>query len=195
MSRTRLTAVAGVAMIGLLVAGGTALALGPVDAPAVPLPSLASSTTSSRPFPTTAPTSTSSTSTTSPAPAPETKEPVAAGLGPDDAAAIVLRHAGGGRVTGVEREVEHGRTEWSVEVVGGGVERDVRVDAATGTITRDETDRSDDRGGDDRGRGDRGGDDRGGDDHGGDDRGRGSDDGPGHDAGDDHGGDRDRSDD
>ena len=88
---------------------------------------------------------------------------MAAGLGPDDAAAIVLRHVGGGRVTGVERETEHGRTEWSVEVVGNGVERDVHVDAATGAITRDEADRSDDRGGDDRGRDDRGRDDR---DHG-----------------------------
>lgn len=153
MSRTRIAAAT--ATIGLLVAGGAALALTPVEEPVTPLPTLASARSSGTAGPSTSPlTTTPSTATasptTSPAPAPA--------LTADEAAAIALRHTGGGRVTEIERETEHGRAEWKVEIVTGGVERDVRVDATTGTITRDETD----RGGDD----DRGHD--AGDDHGGD---------------------------
>lgn len=92
----------------------------------------------------------------------------------------------GGTVHEVEREVEHGRLEWKVEITArDGITYDVRVDAETGAFTRvDQDDRG--RGGDDDRDGDKGGD-KGGDrgHHGGDD------DGDSHDRGDDHGGDRD----
>jgi hypothetical protein len=105
----------------------------------------------------------------------------------------------GGTVHEVEREVEHGRAEWKVEVTArDGVTYDVRVDAMTGAFTRvDRDDRSGGDNGDDGGRhggddrDDDGGDDRG-DDHGrhggGDDSGHGGDDRGGHGG---HGGDDD----
>lgn len=75
-----------------------------------------------------------------------------AGGGIDEAAArqIAVRAAGGGQVEDVERETEHGREVWDVEVTVGGVEHDVDVDAATGEVTRHETDddRADERDGD-----------------------------------------------
>jgi hypothetical protein len=127
----------------------------------------------------------------------------AATVSAEQARAIAVRAAGGGRVTKVERDTEHGRAVWDVEVRDGAVEHDIDVDRRTGAVLRHETDRDDDASGrddraEDRG-GDRGddrsddrGDDRGGrDDRGGDDRGdhrgghgRGGDD----DRGDDHGG-------
>ena len=101
----------------------------------------------------------------------------------DEAGSRAVARVGGGTVTKVEREVEHGRR---VEV---DVRRDTRVtevhvDVANGAVTRVEDDGRSARTGDDRGR--HGGDDRRGDDHGG----HGSDDGPGHDRFDDKGGDR-----
>ncbi|MEU8656411.1 PepSY domain-containing protein [Actinoplanes philippinensis] len=105
---------------------------------------------------------------------------------------IAIRAAGGGRVESVEREIEHGRLVWDVDVIVDGVEHDIDVDAATGEVTRHRTDGSrgrsggDDRSGgsDDRGRGrdDRGSDDRGSDDSG-SHHGRGSDDKGGDDKG------------
>jgi hypothetical protein len=94
----------------------------------------------------------------------------------------------GGTVREVEREVEHGRVEWKVEITArDGNTYDVRLDAATGAVTRIDQDdrgggdsrddsRDDDRddsggrhgGDDDSGHGDDHGDDRGGR-HGGDD--------------------------
>jgi uncharacterized membrane protein YkoI len=96
-------------------------------------------------------------------------------IGAAQARTIAIRAAGGGRVTEIERETEHGRAVWDVEVYRGGVEHDIDVDRATGEVLRHKTDREDDRGRDD----DRGDDDSGRDD----DRGRGGDD----DHGDDHG--------
>jgi len=96
-----------------------------------------------------------------------------------------LATVGGGRVTKVEAETEHGRSIWEVEVYYQGIEHDLDIDRKTGAVTDHDTDRSDDHGSDDRhGRGsdDRHGDDRGSDDRHGDDRGsdnnrgRGSDD-------------------
>jgi hypothetical protein len=90
----------------------------------------------------------------------------------------------GGTVHEIEREVEHGRLEWKVEITGrDGITYDVRVDAVTGDFVRVEQDDRDDRGrhgGDDDDDRDDGGDDR--DDDHGDDR---------DDRGDDHGDDRD----
>ncbi|MFB9382886.1 PepSY domain-containing protein [Pseudonocardia petroleophila] len=192
MTTTRIATLAATASIALVALGGTALALGADDTPA-PTPVPVSAGTVDDPTPTTAPTTTGGATPTS-----------SAGSTPDDpadrerAVTVALERIGGGRVTGVERETEHGRTEWKVEIVEGGVEHDVRVDTATGAVTRvdlDDDRGGDDRGGDDRLGDDRGGDDRGGDDRGGDDRGGsgrgGHDDGPGHDVGDDHGGDDD----
>ena len=84
----------------------------------------------------------------------------------------------GGTVHEIEREVEHGRLEWKVEITArDGITYDVRVDAATGDVTRIDQDDKDSGKDDDR---DDDGDDRG--RHGGDDDG---------DRYDDHGGDRD----
>ena len=69
----------------------------------------------------------------------------------------------GGTVHEVERELEHGRVEWKVEITGGdGNTYDVRVDAETGEITRIDADGRDDSGrDDDGGSGHHGGDDDG----------------------------------
>ena len=64
-----------------------------------------------------------------------------------EAKAIAIRAAGGGRVTKVERETEHGRAVWDVEVYRSGVEHDIDVDRATGEVLRHKTDRDDDKGG------------------------------------------------
>ncbi|MFC9842936.1 PepSY domain-containing protein [Streptomyces sp. NPDC060223] len=108
---------------------------------------------------------------------------------------IALAHVGGGTITEIESEVEHGRTAWSVKILKNGSRYKVYVDRSNGEITRAEGS-SDDDGADDRNTGDddkgrsssddngRGDDDRAGsDDHGGhhsddeaDDRSGGSDD-------------------
>jgi hypothetical protein len=105
------------------------------------------------------------------------------------AKAIAIRVAGGGRVTKVESEVEHGRAVWDVDVLVKGVEHDIDVDQETGTVTRhrvegsvgggaakarvsqeagddDHRNRGGHEAGDDHGgRGSEAGDDHGGDDH------------------------------
>ncbi|GAB1646053.1 PepSY domain-containing protein [Krasilnikovia sp. MM14-A1259] len=144
-----------------------------------------------------------------------TAAPTAAGVvSIDTARAIALRATGGGRVTSIEAETEHGRAVWDVDVVAGGVRHDIDVDQATGAVTRhrvkgasggsvaDDRGRgSDDTTADDRGRGQgQGSDDTTADDRGrgqgsddttADDRGRGGDDR----GGDDHGSGRHGSDD
>ena len=64
-----------------------------------------------------------------------------------DAKAIALSAAGGGRVTKVERETEHGRPVYDIEVQAGSVEHDIDVDRVTGEVLRHRTDRDDDRSG------------------------------------------------
>jgi uncharacterized membrane protein YkoI len=61
-------------------------------------------------------------------------------VGVDAAKAIAIRAAGGGRVTKIEREVEHGRAVWSVDVLVAGVKHDLDVDLATGAVTRHRVD-------------------------------------------------------
>ncbi len=61
-----------------------------------------------------------------------------------------MAHVGGGQATEIERETEHGRAEWKVEVENAGVEHDVRIDATTGAVTRVDADDSDDSRSDDR---------------------------------------------
>jgi uncharacterized membrane protein YkoI len=70
-------------------------------------------------------------------------------VGVAEARIIALRAAGSGRVTKVERETEHGRAVWEVEVISGGVEHDIHVDRITGAVLRHRTDHDDDRGRDD----------------------------------------------
>jgi uncharacterized membrane protein YkoI len=62
----------------------------------------------------------------------------------DEAVRIAQERVGGGDVTEVETELEHGRPEWKIELHVNGVEHDVRVDAQTGDITRVDSDNDDD---------------------------------------------------
>jgi hypothetical protein len=103
----------------------------------------------------------------SPSGTPSSSATSAAGISLDAARTIAIRVAGGGYVESIERETEHGRAVWDVDVIVGGVEHDIDVDRATGEVTRHRTKGSDD----DR----NGSDDKGGDDKGGN-SGRGSDD-------------------
>jgi uncharacterized membrane protein YkoI len=172
MNSTRIATVAAAAAIGLFALGSTALAVGNDTSTTAPvLPTVLTGTALDR-----------STSPTTAATAPATT------IDPDQAAGIALVRVGGGRVTGIERELEHGRTEWKVRIATAGTEHEVRVDAGSGAVTRHKTDTRTTR---DNGRGDDQDNDRGrDDDH--DDHGRGRDDGPGHDVGDDHSGGRGR---
>ncbi|MDG4832090.1 PepSY domain-containing protein [Solwaraspora sp. WMMD1047] len=73
-----------------------------------------------------------------------------AGIGHDRAVEIALAEAGGGRVDEIERETEHGRQVWSVEIVNGDTEVEVDVDAETGEIVKAEREPADDDDKDDR---------------------------------------------
>ncbi|WP_405092666.1 PepSY domain-containing protein [Micromonospora sp. NBC_01392] len=79
------------------------------------------------------------------------------------AAEVALARTGGGRVTEIEAETEHGRPAWSVKVTRDGWRHEVKVDRATGAVLEAERQRA---GTDDRsGRDDHGSHDRD-DDHG-----------------------------
>ena len=169
MTRTRVLAalLAGLTLAGV---GTAATALGSDDpATAAPVSVVAQTrAAASTSTPTSTPTRT---------PTPE------AAIAADEAGSRAVTHLGGGTVTKVERETEHGRTVWEVDVRRGTRTTEVHVDTATGAVTRVEQSGRDDRGRD-------GGDDRRDDrrdDHGGR---HGSDDGTGHDRFDDKGGDR-----
>ncbi|GII28223.1 PepSY domain-containing protein [Planotetraspora mira] len=120
-----------------------------------------------------------------PTPTPETATATPAGITSRQAIEIAGARVPGARVTGVERELEHGHRVWEVKLVKGGIEYDVQVSADSGTVVRLRQDRGDDgvraaRGlGDDPARHDVD------DDHG--RRGGGNDDHGSHEAGDDHG--------
>ena len=163
MTRTRVLAalLAGLTLAGI---GTAASALGSDDPTLASAPVTVVAQTS-----TTTPTS---TSTSTPA-AGDTA------VTADEAGSRAVARVGGGTVTKVEREVEHGRTVWKVDVRRDTRPTEVHVDVANGAVTRVEDDDRGVRTGDDRGR------------HGRDGHGRhGSDDGPGHDRSDDKGGDR-----
>jgi uncharacterized membrane protein YkoI len=68
---------------------------------------------------------------------------------------IALAHVGGGTVTKVESEVEHGRAVWNVRIVRNGARYDLHVDRNSGEITRSRSGSDDDGTADDH----RGGDD------------------------------------
>ncbi|MEV7627409.1 PepSY domain-containing protein [Actinoplanes sp. NPDC089786] len=137
-----------------------------------------SSSTDDSPNPSSSASSSSASSSPSSSSPSSRSATSAAGIGIDRARAIAIRAAGGGRVESVERETEHGRAVWDVDVIVNGVEHDIDVDRSTGAVTRHRVKGSDD----DRGRSgsdDRGGhgsDDKGGDDRGGRHGGHGSDD-------------------
>jgi hypothetical protein len=143
-------------VLTLLAAGAGLVLAGTADPVASPV-STANGAVLAAPSSPIATTSAHPTSSTAVAPAASASD-----ISPDEAASIALAHVGAGRVREIEREFEHGRHEWKVEIVDGPHEHDVRVDATTGAITR--TDR-DDNDGRERGRRD----DRG--SHGRDDRG------------------------
>jgi uncharacterized membrane protein YkoI len=69
----------------------------------------------------------------------------------EQASAIALSRAGGGRITEVEAELEHGRPVWKVELVNGGVKYEVYVDRETGAVVKAEREAAEvrDRHGDD----------------------------------------------
>jgi hypothetical protein len=173
MTRTRVLAAL---LAGLTLAGLTLVGIG----------TAASALGSDEPTPAAAPvTVVAQTSTTTPT-STSTSTPAAAdaAVTADEAGSRAVARVGGGTVTKVEREVEHGRGVWKVDVRRDTRVTEVHVDVANGAVTRVEDDGRGARTGDDRGR--HGGDDRRGDDHGR----HGSDDGPGHDRFDDKGGDR-----
>ncbi len=93
-----------------------------------------------------APTTTTSSATTAPASTTSTSSSSApTELTADDASRLV-RERMGGTVHEVEREIEHGRLEWKVEITArDGVTYDVRVDAATSDVTRVDQDSDEDR--------------------------------------------------
>jgi uncharacterized membrane protein YkoI len=157
MNRSRLIAATGGA-VTLLLTAGTALALaiggedgGTVGAGQTSTGFTTSPTTSDSTSDSTPPTTSSSTTESTPTHSTEYTAPPAHTV-IDSALAIdiALGHVGGGVVTNVEREVEHGRLEWKVRIERNGNRYDVRVDTATGAITR--VDAKDDDGG--KGRGD-----------------------------------------
>lgn len=161
MKRTvAITAVAGMAALAIT---GTALAAAQSD-PTTPVGLGASLTSDATADPTPRP-----GVGDTPRPGPTTGAPSSrTGLTRDEATKIALARVGGGQVTEIESELEHGFSTWKIEIVKSGVEHDIYVDRTTGTIIKTDTDRSDDRSSDDRGNND--------DDGGGDRHGRGTDD-------------------
>lgn len=84
------------------------------------------------------PTTTTDSTTVEPTTSTKTPpmEPTKSGV---DHRRIALDRVGGGQVTKVERELEHGRTEWKYRILHNGQSYEVRVDAASGRITRFES--------------------------------------------------------
>lgn len=145
---TRKLLVGAIAVGALAVTAGTAVALS-----SQPDPTNTSSqptTTSSTSFTTSSSTGSSTSSSTPESStgtsSPSSTVPVDPVISRDDAIRIAQERVGGGDVTEVENEMEHGRPEWKIELSVNGIEHDVRVDAQTGDITRvDSDDDRDDR--------------------------------------------------
>ncbi|MGW3421934.1 PepSY domain-containing protein [Streptomyces phaeochromogenes] len=175
MKRTSVVLLASGALVAAIT--GTALAGGNDDmSPAAGSASSATATASSAPtpgIPTGSPSESPSgmpshSATTDPSAddtaAPTTTAPGGAAVGSRLAGQIALSHVGGGTITEVEAETEHGRAVWSVKIVKNGSRYEVHVDRSSGDITRSRAKADDDRGDDGgSGRDDRSGkDDRGG---------------------------------
>jgi uncharacterized membrane protein YkoI len=162
-SRRRALTIAGLAAAATLAVGGAALAAGN-DSPRDALEAATVAATDS-PSPEDSPTPDDSPSADDSTTTPANPD---ATVSSELAVGIALNRTGGGAVTNVEAEFEHGRAAWKVRVVKDGVRYDVYVDAATGEIIRFRQQSEDGRNnGDDNGRDDHGGDDHG--RHGGDD--------------------------
>ncbi|RSM52626.1 hypothetical protein DMB66_39910 [Actinoplanes sp. ATCC 53533] len=127
MIRLRTASAITAGAVAALAIGGTALAAGS-DTTASPAPAASESTPSA---PSSAPSSAAS----------------ADAISLDAAKAIAIKAAGGGQVTDIERETEHGRAVWDVEVQVGDVEHDMDVDRASGEVLghQSERDTADDR--------------------------------------------------
>jgi uncharacterized membrane protein YkoI len=76
--------------------------------------------------------------TATPTASPTSAAAQSASVSQGRAGEIALAHVGGGTLIGVEQEVEHGRTVWSVKVVRSGSPQKVYVDQNTGLITHAE---------------------------------------------------------
>ncbi|MGI5232141.1 PepSY domain-containing protein [Actinoallomurus sp. CA-142502] len=72
---------------------------------------------------------------------PAAASPSVRSIGRAEAEQIALTAVPGGRVRSAERETEHGAPVWSVRVVKDGVTHDLHIDARTGKVLRDRTDR------------------------------------------------------
>jgi peptidase YpeB-like protein len=168
MIRLRTATALAAGTIAALAIGGTALAAGGDDDPPrvdlLPNGDVITTPTddpspSAEPSPSEDPSpsddsSLGSNPSSSPSATPSRSATSAAGISLDAARTIAIRVAGGGYVESVERETEHGRAVWDVDVIVGGVEHDIDVDRATGEVTRhrtkgsgDDSSGSDDKGG------------------------------------------------
>jgi hypothetical protein len=180
MIRLRTASALAAGAVAALALGGTALAAGsddPSAPPAVemlpdgtvvtPSPSASSSTAGPDP----SPSSSSASPLSSPSSSSASSPSSAGAIDLDAAKETAVKAAGGGRVIDVERETEHGRAVWDIDVRKAGVEHDIDVDRATGEVLRHRSEADDDSDG--RGRGGHGSDDRDedrrDDDHGSDD--------------------------
>jgi hypothetical protein len=65
-------------------------------------------------------------------------------FGAEQARELALRTAGGGQVTEIEREHEHGRPVWSVEILNGTVEHEIDIDRESGKVNDHEREAADD---------------------------------------------------
>jgi hypothetical protein len=161
MIRLRTASALAVGAVAALAIGGTALAAGGDDPSSPPVVEMLPDGTvveTASASPSSSPSSSPSASaapSSSPAPSGSaTSAPSSAGaISLREAKAIAIKAAGGGRVTDVERETEHGKAVWDIEVQQGNVEHDIDVDRATGDVLRhkcEADDDSDDHGSDDR---------------------------------------------
>ncbi|MGC5562314.1 PepSY domain-containing protein [Streptomyces sp. FR-108] len=81
-----------------------------------------------------------------PTTAPTATAPAGSSVGSRRAGEIALSHVGGGTLTEIEAETEHGRAVWSVKILRNGSRYEVHVDRGSGEITRSRSKSDDDHG-------------------------------------------------
>ena len=137
-----ITTLAGLAAAAAVVTGGVLLATSDDDTNVAPSAQRAIGTPTQL-----EPAATTDSGTANPTPrSPADGQAITA----EQASVIAVDHIGGGTAVDIERESEHGRTVWDVEVVHDRQEIEVHVDAVTGEVTRIDRDDRDDRHDDDR---------------------------------------------